>query len=865
MKKMSVMKKIILGAVAVLLVSVAAYFAYKTIHYNLYREYKDYINERRVYEDGRAFTALTDSSQSVQGMVLAAENDILKLYINKKTTDIAVYDKRSGEITYSNPVNASDDPIASKTNKAYLQSQLIVEYFNLNRKASVFNSYDYSTSLGQVELESIDNGVRVIYTIGDLSSATGIVPEYITSERLESFLANLSEADAKYVRLRYTENSDISGFLQLSQGAKDGIATLNKLNAFLAEAGYTEDDFMADMTTAGAEDAIPISFIIPLEYRLDGDSLNASIPAEQIVEKGGGMLYRIQFLRYFGAAGTDDEGYMMVPNGSGSIINFNNGKTDAQDYAQFIYGIDPLSMEYTVLENTETARLPVFGMYYEKTGRGMFAQIEAGASHAVLFASVSGIVNSYNYVYPVFVMRGYIRLSMFGSTGNEAELPVMESDIYDTLIEVKYSFLTKEYEGYSGMANYYRERLVREGVLTANEPKEDVPFYLDIIGGVKRTAFFLGVQYLQVYPMTTFKQAGEIVDTLNNGGVNNIILNYQGWFNGGYYHDVPDKIKLVSKLGSKKDLESLSDKVEKLGGKLYGDVVFQEVTFITKRFDYQRESSRYYGGGFVASFGLVNPVTMYKTSSLGYRETLYDLLSPKFLVRYVEKFADKITDYDITGISLRDLGSSLHPDKKRTEIILREDAKDIVISQLERLSDTGKDLMISGGNSYALAYADDIIKAPLSDNPYLIIDSEIPFYEMLIHGYIDYAGTPLNVNEAYNEADAVLSMIEKGAAPRFVFTYQESNEFKYTGLKNLYSTTFSNWNEIAKRVYKEVNDALKYVDGYAIVEHKIFESGVVKITYSNGVSIYVNRLAIDAVADNKVIPAKSYEMEGTGR
>ena len=58
------------------------------------------------------------------------------------------------------------------------------------------------------------------------------------------------------------------------------------------------------------------------------------------------------------------------------------------------------------------------------------------------------------------------------------------------------------------------------------------------------------------------------------GGVNRPVINYQGWFNGGYYHDAASKIKLVKELGSKKELEGLTDKVEAAGGKLYGDVAF---------------------------------------------------------------------------------------------------------------------------------------------------------------------------------------------------------------------------------------------------------------------------------------------------
>ena len=80
-----------------------------------------------------------------------------------------------------------------------------------------------------------------------------------------------------------------------------------------------------------------IHFEIPLEYRLYDDYVEVSIPAKGIREYGNGAVYRIQLLRYFGSAGLDEEGYMVVPNGSGSIIYFNNGKTSAAAYSQYIY------------------------------------------------------------------------------------------------------------------------------------------------------------------------------------------------------------------------------------------------------------------------------------------------------------------------------------------------------------------------------------------------------------------------------------------------------------------------------------------------------------------------------------------------
>lgn len=851
-------KKIILSCIAVLLIWIIGYYAHYFIYYVGYDEYKSSLKNYE-YETGVEFVGLEDGDKNITGMVLVAENENLKLYTNIETTEVAIYDKRSGEVTYSNPVDREEDSKALGVHKSFLNSQLIVDYYNAGRSSGTWNNYDMSIANGQFEIESIANGIRYIYTLGNMGSPTGIVPIYITEERLQIYLDNMDDKDARNVKGKYKESKVVDGFLELSSGAQKK-ATLKKLNDLFAAAGYSEEDYQADKAAASGEEVEIVTFKIPLEYRLTTDGIEVTVPTKQIVELGGAKIYNIQLLRYFGAAGVDEEGYMVVPNGSGSIINFNNGKTTAPEYNQYVYGMDPMVNDYTVVENTENARLPVFGI--KKKDSGVLVTIENGESLANIVADISGKINNYNYAYPSFLLRGAEKLAMFGTAGQESELPVVEKDMYDLDIKVRYTVLTKERASYSGMANYYRERLIADGVLTPNEKSESIPLYLDIIGGVKQTAYVLGVPYLQVFPMTTFKEAGMIVDTLYLSDIKNLRMNYQGWFNGGYYHDVPNKINGLGKLGGKGDFEDLAEKVEAEGGKLYADVAFQEVTYITKRFRYAVESSRYYAGGYVASFGQVNPVTLRKTSALGYRENLYNLISPKFLPRYVDEFAKRISDYNVTGIALRDLGDALHSDKKRSNVINREDSKNVVIDQFEKLDEIGKDIMVDGGNYYTLKYIDEIINMPLSHNPYYIIDAEIPFYQMVVHGSIDYTGAAMNLSDSYDITDNLLRLLEYGAAPHFTFTYEDASEIKYSGMNRLYSTQFSNWMEEVGVLYHELNGILKHVTGSAIIEHEILLPGVKKITYDNGVIILINTNKKAVEVDGVNLPARSYVTEG---
>ena len=837
---------------------VVIYLVYYYIRFLSFDEYKDYLSSYD-YEEGSDFMAIPEVNPKVSGFELVAENDYLKLYTDINTANVAVYDKRNQNIVYTNPLDADEDPIANETNKRYLKSQFIVNYFNKSRAAGVYDSFSMSVERGQVRAEGIDNGIRYIYDVGDHgTTTTGIVPIYFSLEKMEDVQSKLTEDDGTTLRRYYIDSKDFPGQLELNGVARKNKKTIQRIQGFLEEIGFTEEDYYEQMELAGVERVEAVSFIIPLEYRLEEDGLLVSIPTSEIKEYGEAKIYRIQLLRYMGATGQDDKGYMVVPNGSGSIINFNNGKINAADYSQYIYSMDPLADGWTQMEYTERARLGLFGICKEESS--LLATVEDGATLATITAGIGGKYSTYNYAYTSFMLRLYDVLSLFGTTGSSADMPIIVDDIYDCNLSVKYTLLTGENSGYSGIANYYRQRLLGEGVLTLKDGNDDIPFYYDIVGGVKETSFILGTQYLSVNPVTTFEEAGHISDDLHAQGITKQVMNYQGWFNGGYYHDVTDKVKIIRKLGGKSGLEELSRKVENNGGTFYGDVSLQKVSYISKRYSGYNETSRYFGAGYYAWFANVNPTNLIKMSTLGYKETGYYLVSPKFLPRYVNGLVKNINKLDISGISLRDLGDVLHSDHRRTNIINREEALDVVMAQFDKLENTEKKLMISGGNEYSLRYASDIINVPLYDNSFSIIDESIPLYQMIIHGSIDYAGGIINLYDDIDRSELTLRLIEYGASPHYIFTKESANEMKYTGLHKYYSTKYDLWKNEAVEIYKEVNEALRRVSGETIINYEILQGGVKKVTYSNGLIFYINHSLEEIDADGLTIAAKSYDI-----
>ena len=854
-------KKWLWIALAAVLVVVAAVVTWYLIRYQFNDEYKQYVVAPQAAAEATEFTPLEDAEPSVEGYQLVAQNDVLKLYCDPETGFVAVYDIRTGGTTWSVPPLADKDKVANKANKGYLKSALTVDYYNSSFTQGSYSSFADSVDLGEMKAQTIPDGVRFTYNLGEKKTVY-YVPHILSDERYQELYGQVS---ASVQRLMYGQKNSFyaqseDGYWRVTEnGLKIPIRSLKSISDAFVELGMTPEEYVQWQELAGVEIVETLGFTVALDWTLEDDSVLCTVPMDLVQERGGGRIYRIHVNPYFASAGMDETGYMVVPNGSGSLINFNNGKFTNPVYSQYIYEMDLVDADYTKMQNQQTVRLPIFAICREEST--MLAIVESGETFANITADVSGRNNSYNNVYPIFTIRGDEQLAMFGA-GEASDMPIVENNFYNRPLAVRYAFPAPEYTGYAGVANYYRELLIAQGVLTPKAEGGDIPFYYDVIGGVKETAHTMGVQHLRVKAMTTFEQAAEMAAELSGLGVANQVMNFQGWMNGGYYHDVVDKVKVLGQLGGKSDLMDLAEAMDP-HGQLFLDVALQNVTFISKRYNVNAESSRYYGAGYAVQFGEVNPANLRRTASLGYGENIYNLLSPKFLPYYVEHFTKAIGKYDERiGVSLRDMGYELHADKKRTEVINREEALDVVLAQMDALQATERDLMISGGNAYALEGVEHILGVPMSATEYFIVDKTVPLYQMIVHGCADYTGKAMNTYVTNDRQYALLKMVEYGASPRYIFTWEDAKEMKYTGLNKFYATTFSAWKDQAAEDYAFINGALASVSNACMIDHVALTDTLVRVDYSNGVSIYINYGAEAAQAEGCTVDAMNYYVKG---
>ena len=123
-------------------------------------------------------------------------------------------------------------------------------------------------------------------------------------------------------------------------------------------------------------------------------------------------------------------------------------------------------------------------------------------------------------------------------------------------------------------------------------------------------------------------------------------------------------------------------------------------------------------------------------------------------------------------------------------------------------------------------------------NNFQILDESIPFYEMVVRGYIEYTGNPINLSD---DAEwTILKDIETGAGLYYQWCYEDNSLVKETDYSYLYSIHYSYWMNEAIEQYQKINEVFKKLQGQSIVGHEKLADGVYLVTYEKGTQIGVN-------------------------
>ncbi len=792
------------------------------------------------------------------------ENNYLKFEMNGKTTTFTVLQKNTGKVWYSNPQGAMTDKLALVKEKNNMMSTLLVKYSTENGSDDTYDTYTNSVQRNFYNIVKKGNEITVNYTVGQMDREY-IFPLIMYQDEFDKWTEGLTKSQTSAVGRAYHKynkssfkGSELSDMLEKYPGMEDqnlylvfeNVQTHVKvqMEELFAKQGFTYEDYLKNKELYKESNIKEVpAFNVSITYKLDGNNLVVNVPFNEISYRLKYPITQLSVLPYFGAAGPDDEGYMLIPEGGGSIINFNNGKTKQNGYYADCYGWDYAMERKAVITETRAA-YPVFGISYPDSS--VLSVIEKGAEYAGITAEIAGKLGSYNYIRADYKMlhREQYEVTARSQSAQfvyEAQLPPEEY--------IQQTFTFVDSGSYVDMAKAYRNKLFA-GAKKQNV--QNVPVAVEIVGAIEKKQQIAGMPKVRPYKLTSYKDAGKIINEIDELGIKDVNYKLSGFVNGGIRQKFMNKINFIKVLGGKSDFKKMLKSVEETSGKLYLDGAVQTAyrSNIFDGFFSYRDAARFVSDE-LCELSEYTPIWYGKDPE---RDNYY-LLNNKNRIKGAEKFLKSASKMKLDGVSFRDNGNLLSSDFNDRAPLTRAQETANQIAKFDEAAEKGLAIMINGGNDYAVTKADFVTNMPLHGNQYAIIDGIVPFYQIALHGYVNYAGSPINL--AYEKDQILLESAEAGAGLQFSFINASERDLQETNYTEYYASNFDEWKEKLSEVYEEYNSKMSPVMNSLIKNHEYVSDNVTKTTYENGYVVYVNFSYKNYITPSgKFIPEREYRV-----
>lgn len=601
-------------------------------------------------------------------------------------------------------------------------------------------------------------------------------------------------------------------------------------------------------------DGIEVSFTfveaqitIPLCIELTDHGVKASVDVTRIEEKGSKTLMDISLLPYFGAGGVEDDGYIVVPDGCGALIDFNNGKQNFVRFQEPIYGLNTILSGEQRTKISENCPLPLFGI--RNGDSGYAAIITDGDAVASVTAGVSKKGSGYNNVFVGYTLRSASNVVLNGAT-----IPIYEKGKphLDTCA-VEYRLLTGEDATYTGIAKAYSAYLQQElGVKPLD--RNGLSMFVEVYGAVRIDRSVLGIPTKVTQTLTTFEQARELTAALQKAGVEHLILDYQNYDASALRGKMPVSFKPDNKLGGKGGYERLKTWLDTQGIPLVSNVNFTTYAVSGGGVSVRGDSAKSFAGlpGLRYSFNLA-------TQQADTSAPAYYYLAPRELPSVIGRFQKSYDAARFGAIGLDTLATMLYADFSE-----QGSGRQATRNTFAQAADTlaqNSDVYLRGGASHLFPSASYIFDMPDDDSQYDIVDRSIPLLQLAVSGLIPYSITPINGNADPDKQ--LLKAVEYGADLKFNFTYSDPGITGDPTLGYLNGVWYEPWLDYAAEAYQKAA-ALREQVGDSLEGHAMVQEGVYVTTYTGGSRVAVNYTDSDVNVEGTVVPAMDFALLGGG-
>lgn len=568
---------------------------------------------------------------------------------------------------------------------------------------------------------------------------------------------------------------------------------------------------------------------VSMEILLEEDTVLVRIPYERIICGGSFDIVSIDMMPYLCSGSDNADGFLFYPDGSGAILEFKDYahlKEAARSFS--VYGTPDKAL--SILEFTDqeapTVLMPVYGVSI--AGNAMLAVVENGAESSRITVASSNAIVTMSYVYANFqYRRGFEDLRVTDRAVMTYDPKAMEVDYSMRLL-----FLDEGKDTYSDMAVAYRDYLMENG-LTADVAEQAVA--IDLFMSAPEEGLLFDVQRT----VTTLEEASAILDELAEAGVQSAQLSLKGWSKGGY-GATPDRFPVERAVGSSQELTTLMDKAEEMGSILSLTANFSEAS--ENGGGYSRRNDVVY----LSNYGILTD-----------EDEERFILSPDATKERFSAFLKKADGLGVNGLRFERMGQYISYNYNSGHYSTTAQTLEMYKDILTRAKEAFGNVSVQGGALWLAPYVSLMTEVPYDDSGYQFTTRSVPFYQIVMHGLRSYTGTPGNLSSDLERE--TLRWVEMGYMPYFELTWGSTEQLMYTDYQSLFTAQYTAWIDEVAQIAKDFSSGeLKELRTALIVEHIQLDKNLVRVTYDNGMTVYVNYGAADAQADGLTIPAKDY-------
>lgn len=574
---------------------------------------------------------------------------------------------------------------------------------------------------------------------------------------------------------------------------------------------------------------------LTLRVYLKDNYLQVEIPNDSIKENQY-QLRSIKVYQFMGAVFENSvPGYIFVPDGSGALIRYQGLNVHTDTYNFQYYGNDETINPET--ENEPILAFPVTGVVQGINQHAFMTIVEDGAEYANF--SVSPAKNNLRFYFSFneFRYRNLYRTPRSESQAdNQTGTQVTQDNLNHCNVVIKYRFLENENANYVGMAKAYQDYLLSTERLDNHLNKNsEVSLMIEVIGGEKKAGFIFD-EYLV---LTNLNELSNILSTLGND-LSNMTVIYKGFTKGGATSSGLEYNQLYSKLGSKGEYQNLLTTLDLSHSSIYFYLDHTKV-YEEGKFNLYKDITQRINQNFLFAQGI---------------EKNYYYVSPQRIkLQYLDSIKSLLKN-NITSYAVDTVGYQLYSDFKDKENAVERDNMIEIIQSMFEESPTSQ--VLYRPNDYLLKYTESYLNMPLSSSRYRIYSDSVPFMSYVLAGVMDSYSPFMNFS-SFGTTD-LLKMVDYNIYPSYIITEKSAYLLQDTELGQIYSSSFGTWKETMVYQTRFVKDALDSIRGSHVLSRVTIESGFYRVSYSNGVQIYINYTNNPLTDGSTIVQARNYKV-----